>query len=174
MPEISVDYAFIRQDDEKATILVAKGREVKVIQAAALRMKGTCVEEAGDKAVQLLISFGHKGKILIKTDNELALHTLRDETIRRLPQGETPIEPRDGESQSNGVVDSGERIFKGVPRVHLLALERNIGEGKIPSTHPIIAWLVEYVADVVSKYLSGADDKSAYQLLYGISSSSSP
>ena len=51
--------------------------------------------------------------------------------------------------------------------MNLSALERKLGGAKIPSSHPVIAWLVEHVADVTTKYLQGADGKTCYQRLFG-------
>ena len=52
VPEISMDYAFIRRgcESDNATILVVKDRESRAIQATVLRMKGASLEEAGEKA----------------------------------------------------------------------------------------------------------------------------
>ena len=130
-------------------------------------MKGACLEEAGEKGAELIKSMGPRGKLLIKTDNEPALKALRDATIQRLDQQILPIKPPVAESASNGVIESGVRTFKGILRVHLLSLEKKLGGVKIPIKHPIIAWLVEYCADICSKYLTGADGKSAYMRLYG-------
>ena len=57
-------------------------------------------------------------------------------------------------------------MLKGLLRVHLLALEHKLG-GEIPSNHPIIAWLVTYVSDVASKYLAGADGRTAFEKCRG-------
>ena len=75
-----------------------------------------------------------------------------------------------GESASNGVVENGVKVYKGLLRVHLAALERKLKGAQIPSTHPILTWMVEYVGDVLTKYLRGNDGKTAYQRLYGKSS----
>ena len=58
------------------------------------------------------------------------------------------------------------KLFKGVLRVHLAALERKAGV-LIPTDHPVMTWLVEHVSDVLSKYLLGADGHSAYERLFG-------
>ena len=56
VPEVSLDYAFVRRgtDEDKAKILVVKDRETKAIMAAVLQMKGACLEEAGEKGVELI------------------------------------------------------------------------------------------------------------------------
>jgi hypothetical protein len=51
-------------------------------------------------------------------------------------------------------------------RVHLLSLEKKL-DGHIPSSHPVMAWLAERIGDVVTKYLQGADGKTAYRRLVG-------
>ncbi len=37
----------------------------------------------------------------------------------------------------------------------------------MPTKHPVMIWLVENVADVVTKYLQGADGRTAYERLFG-------
>ena len=50
--------------------------------------------------------------------------------------------------------------------MHILALERKLGH-RVPSKHPLGAWLVERVADVITKYLRGSDGRTAYERLFG-------
>jgi hypothetical protein len=64
------------------------------------------------------------------------------------------------------VTESGVRLFKGLLRVHLAALEGKAGV-TLPSGHPVTAWLVEHVADVLTKYLVGSDGHTAYERLFG-------
>ena len=96
-------------------------------------------------------------------DNEPALKALKDEVIKKLEHGVIPVAPPVKELQSNGAVENGVKLFKGMLKVHLLALERKI-EGYIPSAHPVMVRLVEHVADVVTKYLQSSDSKTGYQL----------
>ena len=58
------------------------------------------------------------------------------------------------------------KILKGMLRVHILALERKLGH-HIPSKHPLVTWLVEHVADVITKYLRGSDGRTAYEPFFG-------
>ena len=37
----------------------------------------------------------------------------------------------------------------------------------LPSGHPVTAWLVEHVADVLTKHLVGSDGHTAYERLFG-------
>ena len=66
------------------------------------------------------------------------------------------------EHESNGSVENGVKIIKGLFRVHLIALEKKISS-HIPIDHPILSWLVEFIGDILTKYLQGADGKTAYE-----------
>ena len=63
-------------------------------------------------------------------------------------------EPQPHEFQSNGAVGNGVKLTKGPLRVHLLALERKLGH-RVPTKHPLLAWLVEHVADTAYERLFG-------------------
>ena len=56
-------------------------------------------------------------------------------------------------------VEDQARVMKG-------ALESRIG-ARIPSTHPVMKWLIEYVGVVLNKYAIQPDGKSAYHSLHG-------
>ena len=167
-PEVSMDYAFVRRQGETdtLTVLVVKDRDSRGLRTSVMKQKGICVEESADKAAEIVRGFGHQGKILMKVDNERALVALRKEVISRLGCDAIPVKPPEGESQSNGGVENGVKLFKGVLRVHLLAFERKL-DAHIPSAHPVMTWLVEFVSDIITKYLQGSDGKSAYQRLFG-------
>ena len=51
-------------------------------------------------------------------------------------------------------------------QVYLLFLERELN-GNIPSQLPVMTWLVECVADIVTKYMQGTDDCTGYERLIG-------
>ena len=38
---------------------------------------------------------------------------------------------------------------------------------RFPSEHPVLAWLAEFVGDTCTKYLQGADGRTAYERLFG-------
>ncbi len=168
VPEVAFDYAFIRRDDEEAvvTCLVMRARDSKAVRAWALERKGVDSDETVDRAVAGIRDLGYQGRVLIRCDGEPALTALRDAIIKALPDGATPVKTPVGESSSNGGIEGAIKIFKGLLRVHLAALERNVN-AKFPSNHPALTWLVEHVADVISKYMVGVDGKTAYERLFG-------
>ena len=71
-----------------------------------------------------------------------------------------------GESQSNGKAESAVKAVEDQARVMKGALESRIG-ARIPSTHPVMKWLIEYVSVVLNKYAIQPDGKSAYHSLHG-------
>ena len=168
VPEVMMDYAFVRRQDETQTmtLLILKDRESRAVRAWTMRNRGVCFEEAAFRALEGIKAFGHTNKILVKVDNEPALKALRDEVIKLLEQQAIPVAPPAKESESNGAVENGVKLFKGLLRVHLQALERKI-DGYIPSSHPVMTWLVEHVSDVITKYLQSSDGKTGCQRLFG-------
>jgi hypothetical protein len=91
---------------------------------------------------------------------------LRRETAEKLDVGIMVIKPTVAESQSNGSIEAGVKTFKGLLRVHLASLEKKVAM-HLPSAHPLMGWLVEYVGDITTKYLQGSDGKTAYNRLFG-------
>jgi hypothetical protein len=168
VPEVAFDYAYARRDDEEemATLLVMRDRDSKAVRAWVLEHKGADLEETVDRAVTGIRELGYRGRVLIRTDGEPALLALRNAIIKGLPDGATPVVTPVGESQSNGGVEGAVKIVKGILRVHLMALEAKIG-ARFPSGHPVLAWLVEHVTDVISKYMIGVDGKTGYERLFG-------
>ena len=168
VPEVAFDYAFVRRDDEEetVTVLVMKDRGSRAIRTWLMPNKGCDVDGSADCIAAGVHDLGHRGPICVKSDNEPALIALREAVMAKLPAGAIPVQPVPGESQSNGMIEAGVKLFKGLLRVHLAALERKIG-AQFPSKHPVVAWLTEHVGDVTTKYMVSADGKTAYERLYG-------
>jgi hypothetical protein len=168
VPEVSFDYAFVRRDDEEhvATLLVMKDRDTRCVRAWLLAHKGVDLDETVNRAVAGVHELGYRGRVLIRTDGEAALKALRNAITKAMPDGATPMTTPVGESASNGIIEGAVRLVKDLLRVHLAALERRIG-AKFPSNHPVLAWLVEHVSDIVTKHMVGLDGKTGYERLYG-------
>ena len=128
--------------------------------------KGTLETAAADIAAQGIRELGITGTIIIKTDNEDAINALR-RRVQALHPGEALEQtPAAHEHESNGIIENGNKLGKGLLRVLLLALEARVN-GRIPCSHPAFAWLTEHAGDVLSKCLVGKDGKTAYERLYG-------
>ena len=71
-----------------------------------------------------------------------------------------------GESQSNGLAERSVGIFEDQFRTLKMALELRMKQ-RIPSSHPVTAWLVEHTAWVLNKYHLGTDGRTSYGRLHG-------
>ena len=119
-----------------------------------MESKGVACEEAVDAALPGINEFGHRGKIILKADGEPALKASKEQVSRRVDGGGFAAKPVAREHESNGSVENDVNFFKELFRVPLIALEK-----KISSHIPILSWLVEFVGDVLTSYLQGADGK---------------
>ena len=71
-----------------------------------------------------------------------------------------------GESKSNGLAERSVGIFEDKFRTLKHALDMRI-KMRIPSSHPIVSWLVEHTAFVLSKYFLDEHDRTAYGRMHG-------
>ena len=71
-----------------------------------------------------------------------------------------------GESQSNGLAERSVGVFEDQFRTLKHALELRL-KHRLPSAHPVTAWLVEHTAFVLNKYSLDAHGKTAYGRLHG-------
>jgi hypothetical protein len=168
VPEVCFDYAFVRRDGEEEviTLLVMRDRGSRALRVWVVLEKGASSEVTVLKAVGGVLHLGYRGRVLVKCDGEPAIKAPRTATMEKLPEGAMPIATAAGESASNGVAENAVKITKGLMHVHLGALERKVG-ARFPSDHPVLAWLAEFVRDSCTKYLQGADGRTAYEGLFG-------
>ena len=104
-----MDYGFVsKTGDEKClTLLVTKDRDSRVLQAEVVFHNGKIEDEAVDQAVENVRRLGYTDKIIVKTDNEPALNSLRNGVLQRLELQAIPEAPPQEESQSNGCMENG-------------------------------------------------------------------
>ena len=86
--EVMMDYCFVRRQDETEviTILVLKERQSRAIQAWVVPNRSTFLEEgaAAERAAEGIRRFGLRDKVILKTDNELAILALRALVLAKL------------------------------------------------------------------------------------------
>ena len=100
--------------------------------------------------------------MLIKTDNEPAVLSLKEEMMMRLEVGVIPVESACNESESIGLCGKWREIVQGY------ALGRFAGVGAHAEwQHTQSTPCVEGVADIVTKYTQGADGRTGYERLFG-------
>ena len=74
-----------------------------------------------------------------------------------------------GESQSNGKAEAAVKTVVNQARTLKVALEARMKRDKpFPYTHPIVAWIFEHAAWVLTKYQVNREGRTPYGLLHGI------
>jgi hypothetical protein len=99
-----MDYCFVRRDDEEheTTILVLKDRFSHAVQDIRMERSGAEDEDAISRALECVRGFGHRGRLILKTENEPAILALKNKLLERLTDGAIALEPPPHESESNG------------------------------------------------------------------------
>ena len=108
--------------------------------------------------------------MVLRSDNEPALAKVVEKAIKVLKnadgvtaswEGSVPYDP-----QTNGHAEGAVRLVKGMFRVLLLGMEKQIC-GRLPLDHPAVAWLISHAAHVRNLRVLGADGKTPFQRARG-------
>jgi hypothetical protein len=95
IPEVAMDCFTRREEEEESvlTVLVLKDRASRAIQAFRVERKGVEDEDAISRTVESIRRFGHRGRILLKTDGEPAILALKERVMQKLTEGAIAVEP---------------------------------------------------------------------------------
>jgi hypothetical protein len=164
--EIHLDYCFLggAEDDKTNTVLIAKDRDSKMVMASVVPVKGSSHQFPARRVRAFLNELGYEGvDVTIKTDQEPAIKDLVNEVVKlrstaRTMKEESPF----GSSASNGVIERGVQTVEGQIRVIKNALEERLNI-KIPGTHNILSWMVEFAGVLVNRYEVGKDGRTPYE-----------
>ena len=181
IPVVSADYlvvtkhgVFRRDEDVGETavimkILVVKDAYSKFIGAHVVPMKGVGPDRyAAEKLRRDILWLGYS-RVIIKTDNEPAIVALLGETLKSLK-----VEVVDAshdhhppyDSKSVGTVENAVRQVQGMLRTIKDCLEARIGE-RIPGDHPLMWWMTQHAAWVLTTRSRHPDGKTPYEFLRG-------
>ena len=184
---IAFDYLFITRgkilkkeelsDEDKAhiklKILVVKDTKSKVVFAHAVRQKG--VDDEGYAVARVTEDVQWLGytKLILKTDGERAIVRLLRESLKAIKTtladeaGQASFEnPPTYDPRSNGSVENAVKQVKGMLRTCKSCLEARVGS-RIPDEHPIMTWLVEHVAWILTVRPNGEDGKTPFRRVRG-------
>ena len=173
VPLIASDYAYIRdsRDQSLLTILVAKVVPYGVVLAMAQDHKGVTNDNV-ERASNWLKDIGLT-KFVVKSDQEPSIIALFEAaalaTGRKMEEEAvvaTPERSSVGESASNGLAKRAVQSVEDIVRTCKLALEARIS-ARIPSASPIMHWMVEHAASLLTKYHVGSDGRTGYARLHG-------
>ena len=149
--------------------IVIRCWESKAIFAHVIPMKGADEEMyVANLVVEALEWLGY-ARCILKYDNERAIKALgkQVERIMRLRGMDIGAEnPVEYDSQSNGGTEIGVKIIRGLFRTHRLCLEERIG-CKVPTGHPIMAWLLEHVSLILNTRSRGSDGRTPWERVRG-------
>ena len=92
VPHIHVDYGFLgtEEDEEKMIIQVARDEESRALLARAVPRKGLAHVHGAEQLIRDIEELGYK-KVILKADNEPAMHALQEE-VKKRRQDETLLE----------------------------------------------------------------------------------
>ena len=170
VPLVSMDYMFLgppgqvadrATGSDKLPILVVRDRWTRNIWAYACPSKGTEHPYSGKAVLGALNKFGYR-KMILKTDQEPAIKKLAQEIKNGCPSEIILENSQKYVSQSNGEAERAVQSVQGMIRTLKEHVEYK-AQMKIPSTHPSLAWLVEYAAILMNLYQIGEDGLTPYQ-----------
>ena len=105
-------------------------------------------------------------KIITKSDQEPAIVDVQTAMQELRPDKMIPTNSPIGESESNGRAENSIRRVQEKVRTLRHHVEHK-AKMKIPDDAPLVAWLVRWAAELISKYSRGDDGKSPYERLRG-------
>ena len=150
------------------TILVAHGSKGKACFAHVVPQKGV---DLGHYAVDVLmkdvawLGYTH---ISLRSDNEPAILKLLNHALTEARYKVEDLKqvleehPNTYDSSGNGQIEATVKQFSGILRTNKLDLEKRL-DREIPLESPILQWLVEYAAFIVTIRVKGEDGKTAHQ-----------
>ena len=171
LPLLVADYAFVRDkdDDVLATLLVCKLYPSRKVMACVVESKGV-VDLYG---VQRVTAFIRESGLVdfnfvVKSDQESSIVAMLEQAIRRSGRhgSVVPEASAVGESASNSRAERTIQAVEDMLRVHKHALEARLGK-RVTSDSAILKWLVEHVADILTKYTVNSNGMSPYEELHG-------
>ena len=92
-----------------------------------------------------------------KTDQETAMLAFQARVQQARKSKTTPVNSPKGDHQANGRAEKAVQVFQNLARRMRLALEARVG-ARIPHRHPVLMWLIEWVAGAHNRFKEGRDD----------------
>ena len=127
-------------------------------------------KEAGwlpKRLIQDLDNIGLQGvRIMVKSDREFAIIDVQTAMQEVRPNMIVPVNSPVGESESNGRAENTIRRVQEKIRTLRHHVEHKLGI-RIPEQSSVMAWLVRWAAELISKYSRGDDGKSPYERIAG-------
>jgi hypothetical protein len=129
-------------------IMVIKDRRTRIIRARIVPQKGN--HAYGIKVLSGVIeSLGHS-RIILKSDQEPAILSLKDAVKSEVRTEVVMEESPEYESKSNGEIERAIQVVQGQFRTMKDRLESRYKQ-RISGEHPCIPWLMAHASDTVNR-----------------------
>ena len=161
-----------REDGKIIKCLVVRCLHSKMIFGHVIPYKGAGEDQFVVGLVVADIAWLGHTKMILKSDNEPALQTLVEQALERARvqcRGLTSISqehPPAYDSQSNGGVEVGIRLIRGLFRTLKLCTEARLDKF-VPVDHPLVSWLLEHTCLILSVRVRGSDGLTAWARVRG-------
>ena len=151
-------------------VLVVRDSNTKSVFAHVVPRKGVSEDAyAVDMLVADVMWLGYS-RVILKSDNEPSIKTLLGVALRALKVSEIAQvmeeSPPPYDSQANGGIEIGCKLVRGMVRTLKGCLEERV-QMRIPADHPMIAWVVQHAALLLTTRVRGHDGKTAWERVRG-------
>ena len=163
IPIVSLDYNEIEKD--KVMAIVGKDEATGMPIHHRVKCKGTADEWVIKKIIRDLDDMGRRD-VILKTDGEPAIVALQAKIAEGRAGRTIPRHPPAYNPQANGPCEKMVQDVTAQTRTLKLALEARI-KYKIPMDAPVMEWLMEHAAFILSRYTTGSDGMTSYEKLTG-------
>lgn len=165
IPHVVVDDGFLSGDQDSETIVVRAERDALsgFLFSHVIPRKG--LAHVHGAAALIDERLGHD-TLTIKADNEPAMRRLQEEIQRRRDKPTLLENSPVGQSEANGMAERAVQAVSEQIRVMGQELRNRVGV-LLPARHPVMAWMVEHVSELVSAFQRGPDGKAAFERVRG-------
>ena len=163
IPTISIDYMyFVREGEVEKGLptLVMIDDKTGMIWARVLKQKG--IEEYAVKVVTKFLDLLGYTRIIVKSDGEPAIKSLKEEVKKHTQIEIVPEESPTYESKSQGKCERANQKVQEQFRAMKDALEARIG-ARLKEGHALVPWLVSHAGDTMNRYHVPAGGKTGYE-----------
>ena len=160
-----------RRTGEVIKCIIVRCMSTKNVMTHVVPQKGNDEEQyCANLAVEDLKWLGHT-RVILKSDNERSIGALRARVARIMKVQEHVVNvqeeaPNTYDSQSNGGVEVGIRLVRGMFRTLKLCLEARL-QKYMPINHAVTPWLLEHVSMIINSRCRGSDGMTPWQRLKG-------
>ena len=170
MALVHFDYCHFRgaEEGQRATVLVGRDESTGYLLARVVPAKGGAPTGwTPQRVANDLAMLGHHGRVVLRSDQEVALVALLREVAECRPHAATVLEQSpSGDSRANGAAERAVRAVEEICRTHKVCLESRAGVA-VDVGSPLMAWLVANATDSVNKLAVRQDGRTAYRRVKG-------